>query len=166
MLMILFSVISPIGPRMVIIPLPSQNRSIVLRMFYYLLFLIFYTVILPIGEVLYYFVFCLKNWRDLNPKLGHFIVLIGYTLMNYLSLIWIVDGFFAQIFVALVSLAVGAGIVFLRDKENLYTCLAIRSGLAIGITLWILYEGIVRNGYLYKKQPEFYFGGDSRNIFG
>ena len=80
-LLILFSVFSPVGPRGLVMPFPSYQVILMFRAAYYFIFAFLYLFILPVAEVMFYFVFQATIWKE--KGLAKLIVPIAYGLMSF-----------------------------------------------------------------------------------
>lgn len=135
------------------------------------LLLVSHLVVLPAGEVLYYFLFLSKFWRGCTGKV---IVQLSYTLYSILSLqsaIFIKNdknSTFLWTIIGALTFVVGLITYYFQNKHGLACGFSFRSGFALGVFLWVYYLKEMFETGNWKGMvgwPDKLIIGDERNIF-
>lgn len=114
---------------------------------------------------MFYYIFLWKVFRQSDFNALSLNIPIGYGLMNYAAMVWVLGGYFAEIFFGFVGFLVGVYYIQARLRWNLWFAMSNRVGLGIGIMIWIIYLEMTVLGFGYKNHPEEFIGGDKQNIF-
>lgn len=151
------------------------------RIFYNLIFFIFYHIALPALEILYFTVFLPEathsednSTKDTAPLLNKKELSFFNTLLicaSYAGVTWfaswfIVTRFFAQLFIT--GLAFGLMFLLLKVKKDrdFKTVVVARYALSLGVFIWLLWLAATRVEWFKRSQPEYMFAGNVKNIWG
>lgn len=135
--LILISMFLPFGPYSVTIPAPSHLNNGAFRLIYYIFFFSSFTIGLPAFELLYFFVFLLAVWKDVDFDI--FLIPLAYAVMNFFALSMVISGILYPFIFAVLLGGMAFGMTLIRDAQNLYACVAIRFALSFGVSLWIVF---------------------------
>jgi hypothetical protein len=179
LVLILFSRFSPIGMKSITLPFPIFKTTF-FRLFYNLIFFVFYHIALPALEILYFTVFLPEathsednSTKDTAPLLNKKELTFFNTLLicaSYAGVTWcaswfIVTRFFAQLFIT--GIAFGLMFLLLKVKKDrdFKTVVVARYALSLGVFIWLLWLAATRKEWFKRSQPEYMFAGNVKNIW-
>lgn len=165
LVLILFSRFSPIGMKSITLPFPIFKTGF-FRIFYNLIFFIFYHLALPALEILYFTVFLPEttfsqdnSTKDTAPLLNkkeltfiNILLICGsYAGITWCATWFIVTRFFAQLFIT----AVAFGIMFLllkvKKDRDFKTVVVVRYALSFGMFIWLLWLASTRKEWFKRS---------------
>ena len=129
---------------------------------YFALFILLYTIVLPIGEEAYFRVFLTKVWR--GPT-GNLISCISYMLMNFSAYCFVFDTDLARFIFMLLSFLQGLILLEFKHKQNIVFSLMVRIGVSLGILGWLVFVSHSTNITYDVKQPAYLLMSDPHNLF-
>ena len=135
-------------------------------MVYWAVFGFLYILCNSVGEEAYWRVFQSVSWK---ATWTDFLISGCYALMYYLSFVFIVEGWIAQIMAPIIGFGVAFMLIKVRDTTDIIKCTSLRFGLAIGcflVLIWFRLTDNATNTFVIKrKQPLIYAGWNIHNIF-
>lgn len=155
--------ISPIGMKVLTLPFPYFKTGF-FRLFYNLLFLILYHLILPAAETAYYTIFLPELCPDAET-IKNLMIAGAYAGMNWFGIVFIFKRFFAQLFITALAFGIMFGLLMLKKQRGLPLALTARYALSFAVLFWLLWLAMTRKGWLRRKQPEYNFEGNVKNIW-
>lgn len=167
MFLVLLSIVCPLGPSEIVLPLPrSSSHSIFFIIPYYLLATIFYVVILPLGCFLFYIIFIWKVLKQCDVSELSYAVPIGFAAMNYAAFVITIDGWIAEVIFGIVAFIFGVAIVQIKARKGLPATVGAWVGTHAGIVIWFFYLRLCEIGLGYKQHPYIFEMGNLQNLFG
>lgn len=140
-------------------------RTTFFRLFYNLLFLILYHLILPGAEVAYYSIFLPEVCPEGKEMITNLMISGAYAGMNWFAIVFIFKRFFAQLFITALAFGIMFGLLTLKKQKGLPLAVTARYTLSFAVLFWLLWLAMTRKGWLRRKQPEYNFDGNVKNIW-
>lgn len=144
------------GPGVLRLPMPYVNANI--DLVYYFWLIILYLIVVPIGEVMYFFIMIQLT---LSLKFGRLIIPIAYGMLNLMWIMPCVGGDIWRAVLTLVFIALGFLFYWLHWRRDILRTLGLRiclSGTLIFILIWL---SLLKQ----HESPNFYFKGSEENFF-
>lgn len=85
--------------------------------------------------------------------------------MNWFAMLFIIQRFFAQLIFAGLTFGLMFGLLLLKKQKGLALAVTARYAFAIAMLFWLLWLAMTRKGWMNRKQPEYNFNGNVKNIW-
>lgn len=163
-LLCLYCRFSPLGFKVLTLPFPYFSSAF-FSIIYNFLFFILYFIALPAAEVAFFTVFLPHVCPEGKELITNLMVAGAFAGMNWFAIVFIIERFFAQLFLTAFAFGLMYGLLLVKKQKGLALAVTARYAFAIAMLFWLLWLAMTRKGWMNRKQPEYNFNGNVKNIW-
>ena len=129
---------------------------------YWTIFTVFFVGVVPVTEVLFFFIFQGNVWFTKSAKLQ---ILILYALYHFGWICEVVGNWYSIIVLTLVAFAVGLFLVSLLEHEDVFRCIFYRVGISLGVWMLLVALWFLSPDNKMALPTQYFSRGSPNNMF-